>query len=188
MDWVTARLTPLIAAISARPLRRNWRFGSFARFRKTTPICPGLSGSYANCKKTLPSARSWPSRSRAEAAINIPPAGFCRCCANCATVLARYLYLTKFTPALAARENGCLRAQRTMPDIISLGKALTGDFPCPPASARDVMDAPGRAPPAKPSTPAPTSAIRRCAMALAQIKEIQTRRLASAAPRWADSS
>ena len=82
-------------------------FGSVrALSQKQTPTCPAWKARCENCIAPLPSARFWSSRSRPAAASTFRPPVFCPGCANFATASAPCLYLTKFTPALAAPESG----------------------------------------------------------------------------------
>ena len=125
-------------------------------------------------------ARSWSSRFRCAGGINIPPPDFLpllrRLCDEHQALLILDEIYTGFGRTgkwFACEHSG------TVPDIICLGKALTGGFPLSACVGRaDLMDAAW--PPSSGEAIHTSTFLGHpvgCAMALAQIEEIKARKL-----------
>ncbi len=181
MDLVMARSTPPIARFFARRSNRNWESLAVSRrFPNTMTI-------YLLCAQG--SIKSWRAKHcgavvvepiQARGGINIPPPDFlpllrALCDQHGALLILDEIY-TGFGRTghwFACEQSGA------MPDLICLGKALTGGFPLSACVGRaDLMDA---AWPPSTGEAIHTSTFQGnpvgCAMALAQIAEIRSRKL-----------
>jgi 4-aminobutyrate aminotransferase-like enzyme len=156
------------------------RFGSFAPFPKNDSDLPRLEGVIRKLQKDAPFGAILAEPIQGRGGINIPPAGFLPLLRELCDRFGALLILDEIYTGFGRTGKWfACEHSATVPDLICLGKALTGGFPLSACVGRaDVMDA---AWPRSTGEAIHTSTFLGhpvgCAMALAQIKEIQTRRL-----------
>ena len=156
------------------------RFGSFAPFPKSDSDLRRLEGALRKMQKDAPFGAILAEPVQGRGGINVPPAGFLPLLRELCDRFGALLILDEIYTGFgrAGKWFACEHSS-TAPDLICLGKALTGGFPLSACVGRaDLMDA---AWPRSTGEAIHTSTYLGhpvgCAMALAQIKEIQTRRL-----------
>jgi 4-aminobutyrate aminotransferase-like enzyme len=156
------------------------QFGSFAPFPKNDSDLPVLEAAIRQLHKKRPLGAILAEPVQARGGIQVPPPGFLpllrRLCGEWGALLILDEIYTGFgrTGKWFACEHSA-----TVPDLVCLGKALTGGFPLSACVGRaGIMDA---AWPRSTGEAIHTSTFLGhpvgCAMALAQIKEIRARRL-----------
>jgi 4-aminobutyrate aminotransferase-like enzyme len=156
------------------------RFGAFAPFPKNDSDLARLEGVISKLQKEAPFGAILAEPIQGRGGINIPPAGFLPLLRKLCDQFGALLILDEvFTGFGRTGKWFACEHSATVPDIICLGKALTGGFPLSACVGRaGIMDA---AWPRSTGEAIHTSTFLGhpvgCAMALAQIKEIQTRRL-----------
>ena len=163
------------------PFRAQLReFGSFVPFPKAVEDLTGLEKRIRKLLRTKNFGAILVEPIQARGGINVPPAGFLpmlrKLCDEYGALLALDEIYTGFGRTgkwFAAEHSG------TIPDLICLGKALTGGFPLSACVGRaELMD---KAWPPIKGEAIHTSTFQGhpvgCAMALAQINEIETRSL-----------
>ena len=142
---------------------------------KATPICPALRARSENCTKRHPFGAILAEPVQARGGINVPPAGFLPLLRELCDGLGALLILDEIYTGFGRTGKWfACEHSGTVPDLICLGKALTGGFPLSACVGRaEVMDA---AWPRSTGEAIHTSTFLGhpvgCAMALAQIKEI----------------
>jgi 4-aminobutyrate aminotransferase-like enzyme len=156
------------------------RFASFAPFPKNDADLPRLESAIRKLHKVHPFGAILAEPVQARGGINVPPAGFLPLLRELCERLGALLILDEIYTGFGRTGKWfACEHSAVVPDVICLGKALTGGFPLSACVGRaDVMDA---AWPRSTGEAIHTSTFLGhpvgCAMALAQIKEIQTRRL-----------
>ena len=165
------------------------RFSSVARFPETSADLPALERRARKLFAAHPFGAIVVEPVQGRGGINVPPAGFLpllrRLCDESGALLVLDEIYTGFgrTGKWFACEHSA-----TVPDVICLGKALTGGFPLSACVGRaEVINA---AWPRSTGEASHTSTFLGhpvgCAMALAQIREIQARRLPERSARLGD--
>jgi 4-aminobutyrate aminotransferase-like enzyme len=156
------------------------RFGSFAPFPKNDSDLPRLEGVIRKLQEDAPFGAILAEPVQGRGGINVPPAGFLPLLRGLCDRFGALLILDEIYTGFGRTGKWfACEHSATVPDIVCLGKALTGGFPLSACVGRaEVMDA---AWPRSTGEAIHTSTYLGhpvgCAMALAQIKEIQTRRL-----------
>ncbi len=156
------------------------RFGTFAPFPKNDSDLARLEAAIGKLQKASPFGAILAEPIQGRGGINIPPAGFLPLLRKLCDQFGALLILDEiFTGFGRAGKWFACEHSATVPDIVCLGKALTGGFPLSACVGRAaIMNA---AWPRSTGEAIHTSTFLGhpvgCAMALAQIKEIQTRRL-----------
>ena len=156
------------------------RFGAFAPFPKNDSDLARLEGVISKLQKEAPFGAILAEPIQGRGGINIPPAGFLPLLRKLCDQFGALLILDEvFTGFGRTGKWFACEHSGVIPDLICLGKALTGGFPLSACVGRaGIMDA---AWPRSTGEAIHTSTFLGhpvgCAMALAQIKEIQTRRL-----------
>jgi len=156
------------------------RFASFAAFPKSDSDLPALESRIRKWHKDNPFGAIVAEPVQARGGINVPPAAFLPLLRDLCSEFGAVLILDEIYTGFG-RTGKWFACEHSgvVPDVICLGKALTGGFPLSACVGRaDLMDA---AWPRSTGEAIHTSTFLGhpvgCAMALAQIKEIQTRRL-----------
>jgi len=155
-------------------------FGSFAPFPKTDSDLPALERAIRKLHQAAPFGAILAEPVQARGGINVPPAAFLPRLRELCDRLGALLILDEiYTGFGRAGKWFACEHSATVPDLICLGKALTGGFPLSACVGRaGVMDA---AWPRSTGEAIHTSTFLGhpvgCAMALAQIQEIRARRL-----------
>jgi len=156
------------------------KFGSFAPFPKDDSDLPRLESAIRKLHQAAPFGAILAEPVQARGGIRVPPAGFLPLLRELCDRLGALLILDEiYTGFGRAGKWFACEHSATVPDLICLGKALTGGFPLSACVGRaDVMDA---AWPRSTGEAIHTSTFLGhpvgCAMALAQIQEIRARRL-----------
>jgi 4-aminobutyrate aminotransferase-like enzyme len=156
------------------------RFGAFAPFPKTDSDLPRLEDAICKLHKDAPFGAILAEPVQGRGGINIPPAGFLLLLRHLCDRFGALLILDEIYTGFGRTGKWfACEYSAAVPDIVCLGKALTGGFPLSACVGRaGIMDA---AWPRSTGEAIHTSTFLGhpvgCAMALAQIKEIQTRRL-----------
>ncbi len=155
-------------------------FGAFAPFPKEDSDLPPLESTIRKWHGSSPFGAILVEPVQARGGIQVPPAGFLPRLRELCDRFGALLILDEiYTGFGRAGKWFACEHSATMPDLICLGKALTGGFPLSACVGRaDVMEA---AWPRSTGEAIHTSTYLGhpvgCAMALAQIQEVQTRRL-----------
>lgn len=160
-------------------------FGYFVDFPETETAgsLESMESAIRKCARTNPVGAILAEPFQARGGIRIPPPGFLRCLRSLADELGAVLILDEIYTGFGrtGRWFAC-EHELVVPDLICLGKALTGGFPLSACVGRsDLMD---RAWPPSSGEAIHTSTYLGhpvgCAMALAQIAELESRNLIQA--------